>query len=94
MLKLAENNSTFCNGCYSLPRGTVTLLISGSGVVARAAGPGRRGGGGGGVVLGSGFAGYVPLVSQNPHSIIVYSVASYRPHPIHFWANVIVISKT
>ena len=91
MLKLAENNSTFCNGCYSLPHGTVTLPISGSGVVARAAGPGRRGGG---VVLGLGFAGYVPLVSQNPHPIIVYSVASYRPHPIHFWANVIVISKT
>ena len=48
----------------------------------------HRGGGGG--YLG----GYVPLASQNPHSIIVYSVASYRPHLSHFWANVIVISRT
>ena len=53
-----------------------------------------RGRGGGGGVLGSGFAGYVPLASQNPYSIIVYSVASYRPHLSHFWANVIVISRT
>ena len=47
-----------------------------------------------GGVLGSGFAGYVSLVSQNPHPIIVYSVANYRPHLSHFWANVIVISRT
>ena len=47
-----------------------------------------------GEVLGSGFAGYVPLASQNPHPIIVYSVANYRPHLSHFWANVIVISRT
>ena len=47
----------------------------------------------GGRVLGSGFAGYVPLASQNPHPIIVYSVASYRPHLSHFWANAIVISR-
>ena len=49
---------------------------------------------GGGGVLGSGFAGYVPLASQNPHPIIVYSVANYRPHLSHFWANVTVISRT
>ena len=49
----------------------------------------------GGGVLGSSFAGYVPLASaQNPYPIIVYSVASYRPHLSHFWANVIVISRT
>ena len=48
---------------------------------------------GGGGVLESGFAGYVPLASQNPHPIIVYSVASYRPHLSHFWANVIAISR-
>ena len=48
----------------------------------------------GGGLLGSSFAGYVPLSSQNPHPIIVYSVANYRPHPSHFWANVIVISRT
>ena len=47
-----------------------------------------------GGVLGSGFAGYVPLASQNPYPIIVYSVAGYRPHFSHFWANVIVISRT
>ena len=47
-----------------------------------------------GEVLGSGFAGYVPLASQNPHPIIVYSVANYRPHLSHFWVNVIVISRT
>ena len=47
------------------------------------------GGGGGRGVLGPIFAGYVPLASQNPYPIIVYSVASYRPHLSHFWANVI-----
>ena len=31
----------------------------------------------GGGILGSGFAGYVPLASQNPHPIIVNSVANY-----------------
>ena len=36
---------------------------------------------------------HVPLASQNPHPIIFYSVASYRPHLSHFWANVIVISR-
>ena len=50
--------------------------------------------GGGGGVLGSSFAGYVPLASLNPQPIIVYSVANYRPHLGHFWANVIVISRT
>ena len=30
------------------------------------------------------FAGYVPLASQNPSPIIVYSVANYRPHLSHF----------
>ena len=44
---------------------------------------------GGGGLLGSIFAGYVPLASQNPYPIIVYSVANYRPHLSHFWANVI-----
>ena len=34
----------------------------------------------GGEVLGSSFAGDVPQASQNPHPIIVYSVANYRPH--------------
>ena len=49
---------------------------------------------GGGGVLGSSFAGYVPLVSQNPYLIIVYSVANCRPHLSHFLANIIVISRT
>ena len=47
-----------------------------------------------GGVIGSSFAGYVPLASQNPNPIIVYSVANSRPHLSHFWANVIVISRT
>ena len=44
---------------------------------------GPRGVGGGGV-LGPGFAGYVPLASQNLHPIIVYSVANYRPILVTF----------
>ena len=40
-----------------------------------------------GGVLGPSFAGYVPLASQNPYPIIVYSVANYRPHLSHFWAK-------
>ena len=43
---------------------------------------------GGGGELVSVFAGYVPLASPNPYPIIVYSVASYRPHVSHFWANI------
>ena len=38
-------------------------------------------------VLGLIYAVYVPLASQNPYPIIVYSVANYRPHLSHFWAN-------
>ena len=44
-------------------------------------------GGGGGGLLGLIFAGYVLLASQSPYPIIVYSVANYRPHLSHFWAN-------
>ena len=35
-------------------------------------------------VLGSSCAGYVQLASQNPYSIIVYSVAKYRPILVTF----------
>ena len=35
-------------------------------------------------LLGSLFAGYVPLASQSPNSIIVDIVAYYRPHLCHF----------
>ena len=39
-------------------------------------------------VLGLTLAGYVPLASQSPYPIIVYSVANYyRPHLSHSWAN-------
>ena len=38
-------------------------------------------------VIGLIFAGYVLLASQNHYPIIVYSVANYRPHLSHFWAN-------
>ena len=44
---------------------------------------------GGGGVLGSIFAGFVPLASPNPYPIIVYSVTNYRPHVSHLWANAI-----
>ena len=44
--------------------------------------------GGGGGVLGSIFAGYVLLAPPSPYPIIVYSVANYRPHVSHFWANI------
>ena len=30
---------------------------------------------------------YVPLASQSPYPIIVYSVTNYRPHLSDFWAN-------
>ena len=33
------------------------------------------------------FAGYVSLASPNCYPIIVYSLANYRPHVSHFWAN-------
>ena len=49
--------------------------------------PGK--GGGAGCVLGLMFAGYVPLASQSPYPIIVYFLASYRPHLSHFLENVI-----
>ena len=38
-------------------------------------------------VLGLFFAGYVSLASESLYPIIVYSVANYRPHLSHFWAN-------
>ena len=49
----------------------------------------KHGGRGGGGFLGLIFAGYVPLASQNPYPIMVYSVAKYRPHLSHFWENVV-----
>ena len=42
-----------------------------------------------GEVLGFSFAGYVLLASQSHCPIIVFFVASYRPHLSHFWENVI-----
>ena len=43
---------------------------------------------GGRGVLGLIFAGFVPLASQHPYPVIVYSVANYRPHLYgHFGAN-------
>ena len=41
----------------------------------------------GGVLLGLIFAGYVPLASQSPYPIIVYSVANYRPLISRSWEN-------
>ena len=51
--------------------------------LTRVPGSGGRGQG----LLGLIFAGYVPLASQSPYPIIVYFVASCRPHLSHFWAN-------
>ena len=42
------------------------------------------GGGWGEGGLGLIFAGYVPLASQSPNQIIVYSAPNYRPHLSHF----------
>ena len=44
-----------------------------------------RCGGGGGVSWPVSFAEYVPLASQSPYLIILYSVANYRPHLSPFW---------
>ena len=54
-------------------------LKQGQGFKASAAHPHPPGG-----VLGSIFAGYVPLAPPKPYPIIVYSVANYRPHVSHF----------
>ena len=40
-----------------------------------------------GMLLGLILAGYVPLASQNPYPITVYSVANYTPHLSQYWAN-------
>ena len=48
-------------------------------------------GAGGEKALGLIFAGYMPLASQSPYLIIVYSVVNYnmyRPYLSHFWANI------
>ena len=50
--------------------------------------PPRRG------LLGLISAGYVPLASQNPYPIIVYSVAKCGLHLSHFWENVIFAIST
>ena len=53
---------------------------------------GKGGGGGGrGLILGGR---YLPLGSQNPYQIIVYSVAKCRLHLSHFWENVIFAMPT
>ena len=44
-----------------------------------------RWGGGGGVYWPVSFTEYVPLASQSPYLIILYSVANYRPHLSPFW---------
>ena len=45
--------------------------------------------GGGGRLLGSIFAGYVPLASQKSYPFMAYFMSDYRPHLSHFWVNVI-----
>ena len=41
----------------------------------------------GGGALGLIFARVCAVGLQSPYPIIVYSVANYRPHLSHFWAN-------
>ena len=41
-----------------------------------------------GGVLGLIFAAYVPLASQSPYLVIVYSVANYKPHLSYFGTNI------
>ena len=45
--------------------------------------PEAGGGGGNGLI----FAEHVPLASQGPYPIAVYSVGLIRPQRSHFWAN-------
>ena len=52
-------------------------------VALRWTAPRRRG------VLGPISAGYVPLASQSPYPIIVFSVANYRFRLSHFWGNML-----
>ena len=47
-----------------------------------------------GMLLGLILAGYVPLASQNPYPITVYSVANYRPHLSHFWKKLLLTILT
>ena len=58
------------------------MVIMASGIALGAYAQPRRRRSRPGGLLGSIFAGYVPLASQSP-----YSVANYRPHLSHFWAN-------
>ena len=63
--------------CFHSGKGRVKCDMSCS-VYEVGVGGGEEGGGG-----------YVPLASQSPCPIIIYFVASYRPHLSHFWENVI-----
>ena len=59
--------------------------MCGKSIFIRPGGIPRCGGGGGGVPWPVIFAEYVPLASQSPYLIILYSVANYRPHLSPFW---------
>ena len=81
-MALQNVSSLICNdGFYDNPNGNTQFKAF------KKEWTGNPGGGGG--VLGFSFAGYVPLASQSPFPIIVFFVASYRPHLSHFWENVI-----
>ena len=69
-----------CFSCFNL----ITLEVwteSGNVEITKCVWDARRG------VLGLFFAGYVSLASESPYPTIVFSVANYRPHLSHFWAN-------
>ena len=48
---------------------------------------------GGGGVIGSIFAGYLPLASKNPYHIKVYFVANYEPHLAQFLAKLTIFNR-
>ena len=69
--------------CLNFPKSSCLQHIIGSYRFSTGAGPERA--------LGLIFAGYMPLASQSPYLIIVYSVVNYnmyRPYLSHFWANI------
>ena len=70
-----------CCLLQTLPQRSIAVFVSPLHSFCRDAAP--RG------VLGLMFAGYVPLASQSPYSIIVYFLANYRPHLSHFLENII-----
>ena len=69
-----------CSSCFNLI--TLEVWKSGNVEIRKCVGHEQ------GQVLGLIFARYVLLDFESRYPIIVYSVANYRPHLSHFWANI------